>query len=94
MGCGRVSSYFHHTRTTRRATKYMNAEDALLTREKRERQEDTRQDKGQKMARTGDARRTIATPLVEHQAPTEVLPVKRMALKSSTPLFLVYLSEF
>ena len=41
-----------------RATKYMNAEDALLAREdkprKRERQEDTRQDKGRKMARTGE----------------------------------------
>ena len=41
-----------------RATKYMNAEDALLAREekpkKRERQEDFRQDKGGKMARTGD----------------------------------------
>ena len=49
-----------------RATKYMNAEDALLTREKRERQEDRRQDRGQKMARTGDAERTKATPPVEH----------------------------
>ena len=41
-----------------RATKYMNAEDALLAREekpkKRERQEDTRQDQGHKKARTGD----------------------------------------
>ncbi|XP_030931195.1 uncharacterized protein LOC115957106 [Quercus lobata] len=41
-----------------RATKYMNAEDALLAREKkpkkRERQEDTRQDRGRKMARTGE----------------------------------------
>ena len=39
-----------------RATKYMNAEDALLAREekprKRERQEDARQDRGRKMART------------------------------------------
>ncbi|XP_050250994.1 uncharacterized protein LOC126697904 [Quercus robur] len=43
-----------------RATKYMNAEDALLARDKRpkkrERQEDTRQDQGQKKARTGDQR--------------------------------------
>ncbi|XP_030964169.1 uncharacterized protein LOC115985364 [Quercus lobata] len=43
-----------------RATKYMNAEDALLTCEekpkKKERQEDTRQDKGRKVARTGDQR--------------------------------------
>ncbi|XP_030970209.1 uncharacterized protein LOC115990519 [Quercus lobata] len=43
-----------------RATKYMNAEDALLAREekprKRERQKDTRQDRGRKMARTGDRR--------------------------------------
>ena len=43
-----------------RATKYMNAEDALLARKekprKRERQEDTRQDKGRKIARTGDRR--------------------------------------
>ena len=43
-----------------RATKYMNAEDALLARKekprKRERQEDTRQDKGRKIARTGDQR--------------------------------------
>ena len=41
-----------------RATKYMNAEDALLAREekpkKRERQEDIQQDKGQKMARIGE----------------------------------------
>ena len=41
-----------------RATKYMNAEDALLAREekpkKREGQEDTRQDRGRKMARTGE----------------------------------------
>ena len=39
-----------------RATKYMNAEDALIAREekprKRERQEDIRQDRGRKMART------------------------------------------
>ena len=62
-----------------RATKYMNAEDVFLTQEKRERQEDTRQDKGQKMARTRDAGRTEATPPVEHQTPTEVLLVKRMA---------------
>ena len=43
-----------------RATKYMNAEDALLAREekpkKRERQEDTRQDQGRKKAQTGDRR--------------------------------------
>ena len=43
-----------------RATKYMNAEDALLAREekpkKRERQEDTRQDQGRKKARIGDQR--------------------------------------
>ena len=43
-----------------RATKYMNAEDVLLAHEerpkKRERQEDTRQDRGWKMARTGDRR--------------------------------------
>ena len=62
-----------------RATEYMNAKDALLTREKRERQKDIRQDSGRKMARTGDAGQTEATPPVEHQAPTEVLPVKRMA---------------
>ena len=41
-----------------RATKYMNAKDALLAREdklrKRERQEDTRQDRGRKVARTGE----------------------------------------
>ena len=41
-----------------RATKYMNAEDALLAQEekpkKRERQDDTRQDQGRKKARTGD----------------------------------------
>ncbi|XP_030940190.1 uncharacterized protein LOC115965138 [Quercus lobata] len=41
-----------------RATKYMNAEDALLAHEerpkKRERQEDTRQDRGRKVAKTGD----------------------------------------
>ena len=43
-----------------RATKYMNAEDALLAREekpkKRERQEDTRQDQGRKKARIRDRR--------------------------------------
>ena len=43
-----------------RATKYMNAKDTLLVREekpkKRERQEDTRQDRGRKMARTRDQR--------------------------------------
>ena len=41
-----------------RATKYMNTEDALLAREekpkKRERQEEARQNRGRKMARTGD----------------------------------------
>ena len=41
-----------------RATKYMNAKDALLAREekpkKRERQDDTRQDQRRKKARTGD----------------------------------------
>ena len=41
-----------------RATKYMNAEDALSAREekprKRERQDDTRQDQGRKKSRTGD----------------------------------------
>ena len=41
-----------------RATKYMKAEDALLAREdkpkKRKRQEDTRQDRGLKVARTGE----------------------------------------
>ena len=41
-----------------RATKYMNVEDALLAREektkKRERQEDVRLDRGQKMARIGE----------------------------------------
>ena len=41
-----------------RATKYMNVEDVLLARKKkprkRERQEDTRQDRGRKIARTGD----------------------------------------
>ena len=41
-----------------RATKYMNAEDALLARKekprKRERQEDTRQDRGRKITKTGD----------------------------------------
>jgi len=43
-----------------RATKYMNAEDALLAREekpkKRERQEEPRQDRGRKIARTGEKR--------------------------------------
>ena len=43
-----------------RATKYMNTEDALLAQEekpkKRERQEDARQDRGRKMAKTGDRR--------------------------------------
>ena len=43
-----------------RATKYMNAEDALLARKekpkKRERQEDIWQDRGQKMARTREWR--------------------------------------
>ena len=43
-----------------RAIKYMNAKDALLAQEekprKREKQEDTRHDQGQKKARTGDRR--------------------------------------
>ena len=43
-----------------KATKYMNAEDALLAREekpkKRERQKDTRQDQGRKKAQTRDQR--------------------------------------
>ena len=43
-----------------KATKYMNAEDALLAREekprKRERKEDVQQDRGQKMAGTGERR--------------------------------------
>ena len=43
-----------------RVTKYMNAEDALLARKerpkKKERQEDTRQDRGWKMARMGERR--------------------------------------
>ena len=43
-----------------RATKYMNAEDALSAREekpkKRERQDDTQQEQGRKRARTGDRR--------------------------------------
>ena len=46
-----------------RATKYMNVEDALLTREekprKRERQEDARQDMGQKMARIRPTLQTL-----------------------------------
>ena len=37
------------------------------------------EDRGRKMARTGDAGRTEATQPMEHQAPTKVLPVKRMA---------------
>ena len=41
-----------------RVTKYMNVKDALLFQDekpkKRERQEDTRQDRGRKMARIGD----------------------------------------
>ena len=44
-----------------RATKYMNTEDALLAREekpkKRERHEETQQDRGQKTKRTGDQRK-------------------------------------
>ena len=43
-----------------RATKYMNVEDTLLARKekpkKRERQEEAQQDRGRKMARTGDKR--------------------------------------
>ena len=43
-----------------KATKYMNVEDVLLACEekpkKRERQEEARQDRGRKMARTGDKR--------------------------------------
>ena len=43
-----------------RATKYMNAEDALLAHEekpkKREKQEDARQERGQKIAKIGDRR--------------------------------------
>ena len=57
-----------------KATKYMNAEDTLLAREekpkKRERQEDARQDRGLKMARTGDRRKTgtLNPPLGGSQA--------------------------
>ena len=43
-----------------KATKYMNVEDTLLARKekpkKRERQKEAQQDKGRKMARTGDKR--------------------------------------
>ena len=43
-----------------KAIKYMNAKDPLLAREekpkKRERQEEVRQDRGRKMARTGERR--------------------------------------
>ena len=43
-----------------KATKYMNVEDVFLARKerpkKRERQEDTRKDRGRKMARTGERR--------------------------------------
>ena len=43
-----------------RATKYMNAEDALLAREekprKREREEESKQDRGRRIVRTGDIR--------------------------------------
>ena len=50
-----------------KATKYMNTEDALLAREekpkKRERQEESRQDKGRKIARTGDRREINALSL-------------------------------
>ena len=66
-----------------RANKYMNAEDAFLTQEKKERQQDTWQDGGRKMARTGGAERTEATPPVEHQAPTKVLPIQRMAWRAA-----------
>ena len=57
-----------------KATKYMNAEDTLLAREekpkKRERQKDARQDRGLKMARTGDRRKTgtLNPPLGGSQA--------------------------
>ena len=44
-----------------RATKYMNAEDMLLAREKkpkkREKQEEARQDRGRKTTRIGDHKR-------------------------------------
>ena len=47
-----------------RATKYMNAEDALLAQEKRpkkrERQKDIQTDRGNKMARSGEQGRTDA----------------------------------
>ena len=71
-----------------RATKYMNAEDALLAREdkprKRERQEDARQDQGRKKPRTGDrhderrskpprGRFTNLTPL---NAPLDQVPMQ------------------
>ena len=52
-------------------TKYRNADDTLLAREerpkKRERQDDTRKDRGQKMARTGERRdnRHSKPPTVE-----------------------------
>ena len=52
-----------------RAIKYMNVEDELLAREekpkKRERQENVRQDRGWKMARTGERRENrLSKPLV------------------------------
>ena len=67
MDYRRGSFCFPYTKTTQNmsnvlywATKYMNTEDALLAREKkpkkRERQEDTRQDRGRKTTRTGDQR--------------------------------------
>ena len=61
-----------------RATKYINMEDALLAREekpkKRERQKESRQDKGRKIARIGDRRED------RHSKP----PTRRFA--SFTPL--------
>lgn len=63
-----------------RATKYMNAEDALLAREekpkKRERQENTQQDRGRKATRTGD-QQDEKHPRAPHWKVHQFHPIKR-----------------
>ena len=77
-----------------RATKYMNVEDALLTQEKRERQRGyvTGQsaEDGKNWRRWTDKSYTTRGTPSTYGSTTN----KKDGMKSSTPLFLVYRSEF
>ncbi|XP_030930861.1 uncharacterized protein LOC115956692 [Quercus lobata] len=83
-----------------RATKYMNAENALLAREekpkKRERQEDTRQDQGWKKARIGDRRdeRRSRPPGVRFTSFTPLTtPIDQVLLQIKDEEALIYLGK-